>query len=202
MFSLMGGKKKKEEEERCDWGLVSYGSSPQALPRGHSPPVMSIHKVSTCHLWNKDQEHLEFTKTFGGCLSPDKNLCKKKKLIFFTLCGEILQFQSWPWQKSVQKEKVDIFYTVWWDFALQMLTLTEICSKRKNSLLLYVVRFLHSQSWPWQKSVQTEKADLLHCVVRFCSSNLDLQLVDFHSCLRLVGTLMTAVCGTDEPISR
>ena len=85
MFSLMGGKKKKEEEERCDWGLVSYGSSPQALPRGHSPPVMSIHKVSTCHLWNKDQEHLEFTKTFGGCLSPDKNLCKKKKLIFFTV---------------------------------------------------------------------------------------------------------------------
>ena len=119
----------------------------------------------------------------SSSLDLDRNLCKRKKLIFFffTPCGVILQSKSWPWLKSVQKEKVDIFYTVWWDFALQMLTVTEICSKRKNSLLLYVVRFLHSQSWPWQKSVQTEKVDLLHCVVRFCSSNLDLQPVDFHS---------------------
>ena len=131
-------------------------------------------------------------------------ICAKRKSWSLTLCGEILQFQSWPWQKSVQKEKVFFFfffYTMCCDFAVQILTLTEICAKRKswyflhcvvrfctpnadldrnlfkknkNSLLLYVVRFLHSQSWPWQKSVQTEKVDLLHCVVRFCSSSLDL----------------------------
>lgn len=82
---LSDAKKKKKKGRRCDWGLVGYGSSSQALPRVHTPPVMSIHKVSTCHLWNKDQEHQELTKTFGGCLSPDKNLCKKKKSIFHTV---------------------------------------------------------------------------------------------------------------------
>ena len=78
-------------------------------------------------------------------------ICAKRKSWSLTLCGEILQFQSWPWQKSVQKEKVDFFffYTVWCDFAVQILTLTEICAKRK--------------SWYF-----------LHCVVRFCTPNADL----------------------------
>ena len=195
-----GGGGGEEEEERCDWGLVSYGSSPQALPRGHSPPVMSIHKVSTCHLRNKDQEHLEFTKTFGGCLSPDKNLCKKKKLIFFTVWWDLCT-PNLDRDRYLCKKKKLISYTVWWDFAVPILTVTEICAKRKSWYFLHcVVRFcssnldhdrnlckkkkklifftlcgeiLHSKCWPWQKSVQKEKILCYSMWCDFCTPNLD-----------------------------
>ena len=76
-------------------------------------------------------------------------ICAKRTSLSFTLCGEI--------------------------FAFPILTVTEICAKRKSWSLTLCGKVFQFQSWLWQKSVQKEKSwYFLHCVVRFCTSNADL----------------------------
>ena len=70
-------------------------------------------------------------------LDLDWNLCKKKKLIFFTLCGEILHSKCWPCQKSVQKEKI-LFYSMWCDFCTPNLDRDRNLCKQKK-LISYTV---------------------------------------------------------------
>ena len=74
----------------------------------------------------------------------DRNLFKKKNLSF-TLCGEIFAHLD---GNLCKKKKVDLFYTVWWDFAVPILTLTEICAKRKIWSLTLCGEILHSKCWP------------------------------------------------------
>lgn len=155
-------------------------------------------------------------------MSVTRQKSVQKEKVYLSHCVmrfKFLHSQSWLWQKSVQKEKFDLLHFVVrlctpnadLDrnlFKKKNLSFTlcgeifahldgNLCKKKKLIFFTLCGEILQSQSWPWRKSVQKEKFDLLHCVVRFCTPNADLALVDFHSCLQLVWTPMTPVCGTD-----